>query len=146
MAVAHTKVPLFKDPFWHFQIKIKFKKKSQGRAVSDYRTPDYQTLTSSGLFPALRFIHINTKIVSFKVVFTALLLVSKSKREHLLNKEKMFFLFHFESSFNSWDDKILTFEIFLKILRSSNAMSKHETLNAFYWRTWEVNSLEIEFA
>ena len=93
MAVAHTKVPLFKDPFWHFQIKIKFKKKSQGRAASDYQMPDYRTLTSSGLFPALRFIHINTKIVSFKVVFTALLLVSKSKREHLLNKEKMFFYF-----------------------------------------------------
>ena len=27
MAVADTKVPLFKDPFWHFQIKIKFWKK-----------------------------------------------------------------------------------------------------------------------
>ena len=27
MAVASTKVPLFKDPFWHFQIKIKFQRK-----------------------------------------------------------------------------------------------------------------------
>ena len=27
MAVADTKVPLFKDPFWHFQIKVKFRKK-----------------------------------------------------------------------------------------------------------------------
>ena len=92
MAVAYTKVPLFKDP-WHFQIKIKFfKKKQQGQAASDYWTPDYRTLTSSGLFPALRFIHINIKIVSFKVVFAAFLLVSKCKREHLLNKEKMFFI------------------------------------------------------
>ena len=27
MAVANTKVPLFKDQFWHFQIKMKFRKK-----------------------------------------------------------------------------------------------------------------------
>ena len=27
VAVADTKVPLFKDYFWHFQIKIKFRKK-----------------------------------------------------------------------------------------------------------------------
>ena len=27
MAVADTKVALFKDHFWHFQIKIKFQKK-----------------------------------------------------------------------------------------------------------------------
>ena len=27
MAVANTKLPLFKDRFWHFQIKIKFRKK-----------------------------------------------------------------------------------------------------------------------
>ena len=46
MAVADTKVPLFKDHFWHFQIKIKFRKKLRGRAASDYRT-----LISSGLFP-----------------------------------------------------------------------------------------------
>ena len=57
MAVADTKLPLFKDPFWHFQIKIKFRKKSQGRAASDYRM-----LTSSGLFPGRgnlkdKFIH-----------------------------------------------------------------------------------------
>ena len=48
MAFADTKVPLFKY-LWHFQIKIKFKKKqkkTQGRAVSDY-----QALISSGLFP-----------------------------------------------------------------------------------------------
>ena len=27
MVVSDTKVPLFKDYFWHFQIKIKFRKK-----------------------------------------------------------------------------------------------------------------------
>ena len=27
MAVVNTKVPLFKDPLWHFQIKMKFRKK-----------------------------------------------------------------------------------------------------------------------
>ena len=45
MAVADTKVPLFKDHFWHFQIK-NFEKKSWSRAASDYRM-----LISSGLFP-----------------------------------------------------------------------------------------------
>ena len=50
MTVADTKEPLFKDPFWHFQIKINFGKKSQGRAESDYRT-----LASSGLFPGMPF-------------------------------------------------------------------------------------------
>ena len=35
----------------------------------------------------------------------------KSKGEHLWNKEKCF-LFHFRSSFRSWDNQILTFEIF----------------------------------
>ena len=34
-----------------------------------------------------------------------------SEREHLWNKEK-YFLFHFESSFRSWDNQILTFQIF----------------------------------
>ena len=34
-----------------------------------------------------------------------------SKREHLWNKEKCFLL-HFESSFRSWDNQILNFQIF----------------------------------
>ena len=46
MAVADTKVPLFKEHFWHFQIKIKFQKKSRDRAASDY-----QMLISPGLSP-----------------------------------------------------------------------------------------------
>ena len=38
-------------------------------------------------------------------------LFNKSKGKHLWNKDKCF-LFHFESSFRSWDDQILTFQIF----------------------------------
>ena len=34
-----------------------------------------------------------------------------SKRQHLWNKEKCF-LFHFESYFHSWDNQILTFQVF----------------------------------
>ena len=38
-------------------------------------------------------------------------LFRRSKRYHLWNEEKCF-LFHFESSFHSWDNQILTFQIF----------------------------------
>ena len=38
MAVADTKVPLFKDHFWHFQIKIKFWKKMMRQG--SIRLPD----------------------------------------------------------------------------------------------------------
>ena len=81
MAVADTKVPLFKDHFWHFQIKIKFWKKTWGRAASDYRT-----LISSGLFPAqfypsikvilkhkhltwINFLLIKYKLINFDWIF-----------------------------------------------------------------------------
>ena len=42
-------------------------------------------------------------------IFTSLF--CKSKREDLWNKEK-YFLFHFGSSFRSWDNQILNFQIF----------------------------------
>ena len=42
-------------------------------------------------------------------IFTSLFFMSK--REHLWNKEECF-LFHFENSFRSWDNQILTFQIF----------------------------------
>ena len=68
--VSDTKVPLFKDHFWHFQIKIKFQKKLWGRAAFDY-----QTLISSGLFPAIfnspLFIFLkkwNTGILAYLVI------------------------------------------------------------------------------
>ena len=43
--VTDAKAPIFKNHFWHFQIKIKFEKKLHGKAVSYY-----QMLISSGLF------------------------------------------------------------------------------------------------
>ena len=51
--VTDTKVPLFKDHFWHFQIKIKFRKKIRGTAASNYRM-----LISSELFP----VYINSNL------------------------------------------------------------------------------------
>ena len=59
----------------------------------------------------------------------------KSKWEYLWNKEKRFLL-HFESSFRSWDNQILTFQIFKchEVIK----VPKHETQNSFYWITWEV--------
>ena len=59
-----------------------------------------------------------------------------SKREPLWNKEKCF-LFHFESSFRSWDDQVLTFQIFKFHDVIKCASMKHKT---FYWITWEVNT------
>ena len=52
-----------------------------------------------------------------------------SKREHLWNKEECF-SFHLESSFHSWDNQILTFQIWKchDIIKCPSM--KHET---FYW-------------
>ena len=44
-----------------------------------------------------------------RYIFASLFCVSK--RKHFQNKEKCF-LIHFESSFSSWDNQILTFYIF----------------------------------
>ena len=49
-----------------------------------------------------------------------------SKREHLWNKEKCF-LFHFESSFRSWGNQILTFQIFKCHDVIKCLIMKHET-------------------
>ena len=57
-------------------------------------------------------------------------LFCKSKGEHLWNK-KNYLLFHFESSFRSRDNQILTFQIF-NIMTSSTAQAwstKHILLN-----------------
>ena len=59
------------------------------------------------------------------------------ERQHFRNKEK-WFLFHFESSFRSWNNQILTFSIF-KIMTSSNAQAwnmKHILL-----KNWQVNAV-----
>ena len=47
------------------------------------------------------------KVVRY--IFASLFFISKI--EHLWNKEE-YFLFHLESSFCSWDNQILTFQIF----------------------------------
>ena len=54
-----------------------------------------------------------------RYIFASLFCVSK--RQHFRNKEK-WFLLHFESSFRSWNNQILTFSIF-KIMTSSNAQA-----------------------
>ena len=61
-------------------------------------------------------------------IFNSLFFVSK--RKHLWNKEECF-LFHLESSFRSWNNQILTFQIF-KCQTSWNAQAwntKHIWLN-----------------
>ena len=58
------------------------------------------------------------------------------KKEQFWNKENC--LFHFESFFSSWDNKILNFQAFMSW---HHQVSKHETQNLFYWITWEVNTL-----
>ena len=52
-----------------------------------------------------------------RYIFTSLFYASK--KEHLLNKEKCF-LFHLESSFRSWDNRILNFR-YSNVMTSSNA-------------------------
>ena len=55
-------------------------------------------------------------------------LFCRSKREHLWNLEKN--LFHFKSSFRSWENRI-----------SCHQMPKHKTRNTFCWITWEVSKV-----
>ena len=59
-------------------------------------------------------------------IFTSLF--CKSKREDLWNKKKCF-LFHLESSFRSWDNQ------------GRHQLPRHETRNAFFWITWEVDTV-----
>ena len=60
-----------------------------------------------------------------RYIFASLFCVSK--REHFRNKEK-YFLFHFKSSFHSWDNQVLI--KFLDIQISwHHQMPKHETQN-----------------
>ena len=57
-------------------------------------------------------------------IFTSLFCMPK--REDLRNKEKCF-LFHFESSFSSWDNQILIFQIFHSHEVIKCLSIKHET-------------------
>ena len=70
-----------------------------------------------------------------RYIFTSLFCMPK--RKDLWNKEKKF-LFHFKSSFRSWDDQILNFQIFK--CHDDIQMPKHETRNPFHWITWEANT------
>ena len=58
-------------------------------------------------------------------------LLRKSKSKHWGNKDK-WFLLHFDSSFYSWDNQILTFEISVcdDIIKSPSMNTKHKTLYA----------------
>ena len=70
--------------------------------------------------------------VCVRYIFASLFGISR--REHLWNKEKCF-LFHFESSFRSWDNQILTFHI-VKCYDVIKCLSmKHETLLLNYLRS-----------
>ena len=62
------------------------------------------------------------------------------KREHFENNEKCF-LFHFESSFGSWDNQVLFFQIFKCHDVIKCLSKKHKT---FYWITWKVNTIWYE--
>ena len=64
-------------------------------------------------------------------------LFCKSKGRHSWNKEKCF-LYHFKSSFHSWDNQILTFQIFkcYGVIKCPS-MKQH----TFHWITWEVNTV-----
>ena len=58
-----------------------------------------------------------------------------SKREHFWDEKKCY-LFHFGSSFCSWDNQIMTFQI-----SWHHKMPKHKTRNTFLWITWKVNTV-----
>ena len=59
------------------------------------------------------------------------------KRQHMWNKEKLF-LFHFENYVHSWDNQILTFQIFKCHDVIKCLMPKHETWNLFSWITYDI--------
>ena len=71
---------------------------------------------------------INHILLTFKGcvrhIFASLFLMSK--REHLWNKEECF-LFHLESLFRSWDNQILTFQIYKCHDIIKYPSMKHET-------------------
>ena len=70
---------------------------------------------------------LNELCASFKgcvrYIFASLFLCLK---EHFWNKEKCF-LFHFESCFRSWDNQMLTFQIFKSYDVIKGLSMKHET-------------------
>ena len=69
-------------------------------------------------------------------VFPSLFCISE--KEHFWNKKK-WFLFHFESSFRSWDNQVFNFSNIQFSWR--HQVPKHEIRNTFHWVTWEVNKV-----
>ena len=60
-----------------------------------------------------------------------------SLKECTFETREMFFLFHFKSAFLSWDNQILTFQVF----KCNDVIQylRYKTRNTFYWITWGVN-------
>ena len=81
-----------------------------------------------GLVLVLYFLKINLFKGCARYIFASLLCMSK--REHFWNKEKCF-LFHFESSFRSWDNQILIFQIIKchDVIKCLTLNKKHILLN-----------------
>ena len=100
-----------------FQIKVMDKQKIL-RSLSPCFTPKEVLLKLKGCV---------------RYIFSSL--VSMSNKEHLWNRKKCF-LFHFESSFRSWDNQIFKFSDIPMSWR--HQMPKHDAQNTFYWITWEV--------
>ena len=67
-----------------------------------------------------------------------LVFLNKYKREHVWKKVKCL-ICHLESSFCSWDNKILTSQIFK--YHDGHKMPGHETWNTFYWIAWQVHTV-----
>ena len=65
-----------------------------------------------------------------RYTFASLFFVSK--REHLWKKKK-YFLFHFENPFRSWNNQILTFQVFKCHDVIKCLIMKHETRFTKYW-------------
>ena len=63
-----------------------------------------------GINPLTSRVHKNVIYTSF-ICYIFVSVFCISKREHLWNEEKCF-LFHFESSFRSWNNQTVTFEVF----------------------------------
>ena len=74
------------------------------------------------------------KVVSATFLLVCFVRLKKSTCETRKND----FLFHFESSFRSWDNKILTLSNIKlhDVIKCANI--KHET---FYWINWEVKAV-----
>ena len=79
------------------------------------------------------------KMKSFKgcVCYIFVNLFCTPTTEDLWNKEKCFFFFYLKSSFRSWDNQVLNFQIFKCHVIKCLSMKQE---NTFYWITWKPNT------